>query len=651
MQRGNASPRQLVLGTAGHVDHGKTTLIRALTGIDCDRLAEEKQRGLTIDIGFAHLDLGEIHLGVVDVPGHERFVKNMLAGAAGIDLALLVVAADDAIMPQTREHLAILQLLGVEQGVIAISKTDRVEPAWLEMVEDEVRGLVQDTFLAKAPLVRCAVPPQGASQGMEALRQALVDTCGQVVQRRTGAPFRLPIDRGFTVAGQGAIVTGTVWSGELVDGDTVEWLPADQMLHVRSLQSHWKPVRQLERGQRGAVNLSGVDYSQLHRGQELAAPGYLKPRRLLSVELTVLPDSGGGIKHRSKQRVHLATQEVMATVELLEDVSCVNPGQTVLAQLRCADEVMAVTGQTFIVRAESPLVTIGGGTVLQPCAARVSRKQADRIARIGQLRSTDPATRAAAAIYFYRGRPWTDLDLCRDAAVDLPSCPAVIRQLIEQGQVVVVEQGSERLLVHADIIQEATAVVEQTAGKMHAQSPLQPTLPRAQLVATCQRLLPLAVVEHTVNRLCRLEVLRGNGQRIALASFTPSVTPAQQDLLDKLLAVLRAAGTLPPGVKELANKVATDEKEVRRILRLLAADGGAVRLTDEIYLHAEVFHEICAILRQQFQSSAGMTVSQIRDAIGTSRKYAVPLCEYLDKVGFTRRQGDLRVPFSDPIRS
>src|SRR5688500_4844856 len=344
--------RKLILGTAGHIDHGKTALVRALTGIDCDRLPEEEERGITIDIGFAHLDVGGVQLGVVDVPGHERFVRNMLAGASGIDMVMLVVAADDSVMPQTREHLDILKLLGVRHGLIAITKADLVEPSWLDMVEQDVRQLVRGSFLENAPVVRTSAT---TGAGIEELKRQVEQCCRRVHDAPIGDLFRLAVDRSFVVQGRGTVVTGTVWSGRLRVEDEVEWLPVQRRVRIRGLQSHGSDVAEVVRGQRAAVNLLGVHHADVRRGHELVTPGYLVPSPLLTARVSVLASSPRPVKHRACVRVHLGTQERIGTVALL-DANEIVPGQSALAQISCDEPATAVGGQPVVIcaSADSP---------------------------------------------------------------------------------------------------------------------------------------------------------------------------------------------------------------------------------------------------------------------------------------------------------
>src|SRR5262249_51661315 len=406
----------LILGTAGHIDHGKTSLVKALTGIDCDRLPEEKARGITIDIGFAHLELGEYRLGVVDVPGHERFIKNMLAGATGIDLALLVVAADDSVMPQTREHLEILKLLGVRHGVIALTKADLVDDTTREVVAMEVRELVRDSFLADAPIVPTSAQ---TGQGIEELKAVLAAACGKLAPNETGGWFRLPIDRAFVIQGHGTVVTGSVVSGSVGVGDELDWHKGDgttERVRVRGLNNHGNPVEAARRGQRAAVNLAGVPHEQVSRGQELAAPGYLVPGKVLSVRLFASAEFRRPIKHRLPCRLHVGTAEVMATVSLL-DCDQVEPGQGGLAQLFLDAPVTTGWGQPFVLRDSSAEHTLGGGQVLQPVAVKVRRRHLGVLERVEALWSEDVEKRVLVAAWFAGFDGFTPPDLVRGAGV------------------------------------------------------------------------------------------------------------------------------------------------------------------------------------------------------------------------------------------
>mgnify|MGYP002623003822 CR=1 FL=1 len=638
--------RNLLLGTAGHIDHGKTSLIRALTGIDTDRLPDEKARGITIDIGFANLDLGDVHLGIIDVPGHERFVKNMLAGAAGIDLALLVIAADDSIMPQTREHLAILQMLDIRHGLIALTKTDLVDPEWLEVVEDDVRTFARDTFLQSAAIVRTAVAPGQAPQGCDELKRELRRLSLAVQPREPACVFRMPVDRAFAAHGVGTVVTGSVWSGELNGSDEVEWLPSCTPVRVRGLQSHGRDVSTVSRGQRAAANLSGVHHEEIVRGHELATPGYLKPSRRMLVEINVLAGSPFPIRHRGRYRLHLGTQERMTRVSLLEGTT-LESGGTAIAQLLCAEHSTATSGQPFVLRLESPLVTLGGGHVIQPAPRRVvrrSRRSPELLDRLRALRSADPRERAAAAVCFFEADEWGELDLCRDAGLHLEPARRVLRELCDDGVIVDVDCGSRTQTLHRDVLLDLENAAIATLDELHDSNPLESAIARPLVAARLTRRCQPALVNAVLDRLIRQGRIGGDEQAVMLTKHAPKLTPQQAALRDKILAAYEEAGLAPPAANDLAATIGASAGDMRKLLNLCVDQKQLVHLGGGLYLTvaAEMTMRNKAVHALQ-EYAGGITMSQLRESLETSRKYAVPFAEYLDRIGVTKRSGDLRV--------
>lgn len=632
----------LILGTAGHIDHGKTALVKALTGVDTDRLPEEKRRGITIELGFAELPLGDYRLGVVDVPGHERFVRNMLAGATGIDLALLVVAADESIKPQTREHLDILQILGVPAGAIALTKCDLVEPAWLELVEQEVRELTRGTFLSQAPIVRTSVRTE---LGLSQLRDALAQAAAAAVQRLrlTGAgPFRLPIDRVFTVAGHGAVVTGSVVSGTLRVGDELAVQPGQLTARVRGLHNHDRPVESVARGQRAAVNLAGVRHEDLSRGQELCTPGYLRAARVLTIQLRLLPSAPRTLPDRARLHLHLGANELMATVRLLDAVDGrLAPGQTALAQLFCSRPVTAVYGQPLIVRSESPVVTIGGGNVLQSDATRIRRQDAWRIAAAARLADRDTFAVAAAALELAELQSWNELDLARWCGSDEPA--AVVAELRRRGDLVELPLSPTRrqwvsLAALERFFTHAAAALE----KLHVQHPLETQFDKSQLLPRLAAHGPSETIEAALNEMARQKRLTLSPRGMAQPGRGAALSGGEQLALDELIRRYRTAGLNVPSLAEVRSQMPKHQAAAAKLLEIAAKQGLLVAIAPEMYLHAEVLAEVQHKLAEQL-AQGGMTLSQIREHLGTTRKYAVPLCEYLDRCGFTRRQGDLRV--------
>jgi selenocysteine-specific elongation factor len=641
-------PRDLILGTAGHIDHGKTSLVKALTGIDCDRLPEEKARGITIDIGFARLDLGDFRLGIVDVPGHERFIKNMLAGATGIDLVVLIVAADDSVMPQTREHLEILRLLGLRHGAIALTKCDLVDETTREVVELEVRELVQGTFLENAPLVRTSAH---SGEGIPELKTALADVCRQVEQRSGAEWFRMSIDRSFIVQGHGTVVTGSVTSGRLRVGDEVEWQPRGEQVRVRSLQNHDQPVEEVHRGMRAAINLAGVHHEDVIRGQEVATPGYLVPSRTLTVRLHCLADVKRPIKHRAPVRFHVGTAEVMGTVSLL-DSDAVKPGGWALAQVFLDEPVMAVWGQPFVVRGSSATQTLGGGQVLQPVAKKVRRRHLEMLERIETLWSGAPDERALTVAWFGGFSGFTAADLVRGANVGLNQAGPIIERLTEGKTLVDVALGSGRhRLLHADMVKELDERILTVVGRLHEQFPLMTTHDRQKVQSQLDYVGDDTLVHAAADRLIVQKRLVGDLRRVARADFKPKLSANLRKLKDKVVAEFQQARFAPPEPSSFAGAAGGNAANLRDLFDVCVAEGYLVHVAGDLYLHAEAEADMRRLVTERLAGGSGMTVAEIRDLLGTTRKFAVPLCEYLDRAGVTMRAGDLRLLAGEANRS
>jgi selenocysteine-specific elongation factor len=632
--------RDLILGTAGHIDHGKTSLVKALTGIDCDRLPEEKARGITIDIGFAILDLPPFRLGIVDVPGHERFVKNMLAGATGVDLAVLVVAADDSVMPQTREHLEILRLLGLRHGVIALTKCDLVDETTREVAELEIRELVHGTFLENAQFIRTSAQTE---TGIADLKSAIADACRKVEDRSGKQWFRLAIDRSFVVQGHGTVVTGSVTSGSLKVGDDVEWQPRGERVRVRSLQNHDTAVDEVRRGMRAAINLAGVRHEDVVRGQELATPGFLAPSRVVTVRVHCLADMKRPIKHRMPVRFHVGTAELMATVSLL-DCDAVDPGQWGLAQLFLEGPATTTWGQPFVLRESSATQTVGGGQVLQPVARKVRRRHVETLERIEKLWTGDARERVLTVAWFGGFAGFTRADLVRGANVGPDEAAALIEQLKAAGDLTdVAISGSHRRLLHRDMVRELENRILTALQKLHDQFPLMSTHDRQKVQSHLDYVGDDQLVHAAVDRLLAAKKLHGDLRRISRADFRPKLSGNLRKLKDKLVLDYRKARFQPPEPASFAGAAGGNSASLNDLFEVCVQEGFLVRVTPEIYLHAEVDAEMRRLVKERLAQGAGLTVAEIRDLLGTTRKFAVPLCEYLDRVGLTRREGDLRL--------
>ncbi len=631
----------LILGTAGHIDHGKTSLIRALTGVDTDRLPEEKKRGITIDLGFAELQIGEYRLGIVDVPGHERFVRNMLAGATGMDVAMLVVAADDSIKPQTREHLDILKLLDLRAGVIAITKCDMCEPDWIGLVEDEIRELVAGTFLQHAPIVRTSATK---GQGLDALRASLASAVQQAVATRPRAtadsPFRMAIDRTFTIAGHGTVVTGSVSSGQCQLGDELIIEPGSVKVRVRGLQNHDRSVDSLHRGQRAAINLAGIHHEQIRRGQELATPGHLQPSRLLTVRVQTVDNASRPLKSRSRVRLHVGTADLAATIVLLETDSLA-AGQAGLAQLFLAQPTVTTWNQPFVIRSPSPVVTIGGGQVLVPDAEKIRKPDVRILDWIKQLRSEDPVQRASAALYFAGLRGWQPSDLARTAGIE--AVEGVSQALLSLNLLIELPLSPTRTLrLHNAVLEELCARIEAVLAALHQRNSLRTAIDQNQIKKAFRYLDDVVLRE-------ALKIMRQAGrvvfspQGVTLAGHGPQLTQNERKLLSQLIDQYRDAGIQTPTVKQAQQLAVKNQSSVPHLIELAVASGELVEIAPDFYLHQSVDEDLQAKLTHHLPQGKGLTLSEIREILNTTRKYAVPYCEYLDRIGFTRRENDLRV--------
>jgi selenocysteine-specific elongation factor len=631
--------RDFVIGTAGHIDHGKTALVRALTGVDTDRLPAEKQRGITIDLGFASLQVGDYRLAMVDVPGHERFIRNMLAGASGLDLAMLIVAADDSVMPQTREHLEILRLLGLSGGLVVVTKCDLVEPGWIDMVEDDIRTLVRGTFLEGAAIARTSAT---TGQGLDELKGALESLCARVRPAIDAGIFRMAIDRAFTVAGHGTVVTGTVVSGRVQVGDELDWLPAGKPVRVRGLHRHDRTVEQVHRGARAAINLVGVHHAEIRRGDELAAPGYLESSPILSVEIVESDGTPQPLRHRGRYKLHLGTAEIPVVLSLLErDES--GRGVPRLGQLLLAQPVAAVHGQPFVLRAESPPATLGGGRVLQPAARRYRRRDHAAIERLARLCSTDPHDRLRAALSFLGLTPSTERRLAALVGLPVDAVHAALEALSGAEALVELPVGPRRSVrVLGEFAADLEDRVLRALARLHAARPRHSTIPRVHLAAELPDLANEALVSGLLERLSRQGRVVADSRTVAIPGHEAKLSQGERRLKQELADAIRAGGLTPPDAAELAATAGSRAAVVPDLLALLRDEHRIAEVNTGLYLDADADAELRRKVRERLADGSAITMAELRDLLGTTRKFAVPIGEYLDRIGLTRREGDLR---------
>ena len=629
--------KHVIVGTAGHIDHGKSTLIEALTGTHPDRLEEEKRRGITIDLGFAFLEENGVRYGFVDVPGHERFVKNMLAGASGIDLVLLVIAADEAIKPQTREHFDICRLLGVQRGVIVLTKCDLADADTRALARLEIEEFVKGTFLAKAPILEVSAKTR---QGLAELKAAMRMAANELKAKDTARYFRLPIDRSFAVKGFGTVVTGTLLSGQVSVGDEVELLPEGKLLRVRGLQTGGKGVERAEAGQRTAVNLAGVEHGAVQRGMVLSAKARLRPTRRADVRLELLPGAPL-LKNRARVHLHAGTLETIAEVYLL-GVRELRAGQPAVAQLRLQDDAVLVRGDRFIVRQFSPVVTIGGGMVLDPLSRRFSPKDAGRAQFLEKLEtgSHEEILRAMAERNVL-GISAEEITV-RTGWV-MPELQAAAKALAQQ-HIVRLVANEPLLLVSEARFSEIGKQLLAKVERFHKEDPLLPGVTREELKASLGRRVRPESFSAALQALVDQKKLALQGEFVKKAGVEITLTAEEIRARDQIVQAFAKAGLAVPSVNEVLAQLNIEKTRAEKLLQILLREKALIRLSAELIFHHEALERLQQLLAH-YKKTKGerISVPAFKELTGITRKYAIPLLEHLDRLRLTRRAGDERV--------
>jgi selenocysteine-specific elongation factor len=631
--------QHFIIGTAGHVDHGKTSLIRALTGSETDRLREEQERGMSIDLGFAEFRLPSgLQAGVIDVPGHERFLKNMLAGAGGIDLVILVIAADEGVMPQTREHLDILNILRTRTGVIAITKADMVDEEWLELVQEDIREALKGTFLEGAPMVPVS---STTGAGVPELT-ALLDRMAKEVPTRTiVGPWRMPIDRTFTIRGFGTVVTGTLISGVARVGERVEILPNRVETRIRGLQVHGDSVPFAEAGSRVAMNLAGVDLEEIQRGEVAAPPGVYGPTVALDARLDVLENCPREVKNRSRVRVYLGTAEILARLNLL-DADQLEPGSSGLVQLRLEHPTMAAKGDRYVLRFYSPMETIGGGSIIDPAPVRHRRFDQTILENLAVKETGTPAELVAEAAQRSGLTPVTPQALAIQLGMPVEEVRSLVGELKEAGELVQVEAET---VLHRHRLDAAEHQVLSALSEFHAAHPMRMGMNREELRSRLSRQMDAKGFTMILGRLEADGRVAVEGGRVRLATHEPQFTPEQGRIAGALEAGLLADPFNAPSYDDLCADAHISPKAAQEVWDALIGNGVVVRISADVFLHRKAVDEAVERVRGYLAENKQMTAAQFRDMLGTSRKYAVPLMEYLDAQRVTRRIGDVRELF------
>ncbi len=637
----------IVMGTAGHIDHGKTSLVRRLTGIDCDRLEEEKRRGITIELGFAFCDLpGGGRLGIVDVPGHEKFVKNMVAGASGIDFVMLVVAADEGVMPQTREHLEICSLLGIRHGLVAVTKIDMVDPELLELAIEDISDFLKGTFLEGAPLFPVS---SQTGEGVDTLRDYIVQQEKELAPRRRTDLFRLPVDRVFTLKGHGTIVTGTMISGSIKVGDALELLPKKIPTRARSLQSHGESVEMAESGHRTAVNVQGLDVADVERGDVLALPGTLFPSERWLVRLTCLSSAPRALRHRTEIHFHHEAREVAARLYFL-DRDKLAPGESALCDIRLEEPLVGVFGDHCVVRAFSPLRTVAGGVVLDPVSAGLRRRDVapETLAPLLALEEASDEDRVLTQIRLAGSRGVALARLSVLTNLDSKRLDKVLQGLLGKGRLFCFDR-EEKAYVAAESAAELARRCLAVAEAFHKKEPLKQGMARGALLSggtareAWNKGIPPKLAFFVVERLLRSGDLVSEGDVIRTASHTVSLKSDQAGLRDGLLKVHTEAGFTPPNLKDVLEALGVDAKAAAPVLKLLCEEGSLVKVKDGLYFPGPVIQELKTRMQPWFSNHADLDPAGFKELSGgLSRKYVIPLLEYFDRERVTIRVGDKR---------
>jgi selenocysteine-specific elongation factor len=617
----------VILGTAGHIDHGKSALVKALTGIDPDRLKEEKERGMTIDLGFADLPYPDgLTVGIVDVPGHERLIRNMLAGAGGIDLVLFVIAADESIMPQSREHLHICNLLKIKSGLIALTKVDLVEEDWLNLVEDDIRLFIKGTFLEKAAIV-----PVSSKMlfNIDLLKEKIRETALKVEPKSTKGLYRHPIDRVFTLKGFGTIITGTAFSGNISVGDVVEILPSGIKSKVRGLHSHGKSIKTAYAGQRVAMNLQGVDKDELKRGDCVVIPERVIPTKMIDAKLELLLNVPP-LKSRDLIHLHVGTSEVMARV-VLYGRNEVKAGENCYCQFRLQEHVIAMSGDRYIIRRFSPVETIGGGEVYDPSSHKMSHKKSMEDLKIFE---TGMLTEKISVKVKRSGIQGIDASHIEGwVSADSESIKEAIESLKKEGTV----RQFESIMIHKTTFDSFRGIVKKVLQDYHKRNPLKPGIQKEELRSHIH--LKPKFFDQMITALKDVIVERDT---VRLLAFNIALSKEDEAFSTTILEILGNAGFQPLTVEELSQSLQADQKYLFEILKLMVKDGSLIKINESLYITSSVYGRLIELLKDFSGKKTEMLVSEFREMLGTSRKYALPFLEYLDANRITKRTDDKR---------
>ncbi|MCJ7772164.1 MAG: selenocysteine-specific translation elongation factor [Desulfobacterales bacterium] len=630
--------KQIILGTAGHIDHGKTSLIKAITGIDTDRLKEEKRRGITIELGFASMDLpsGQ-RLGIVDVPGHEKFVKNMVAGATGIDIVAMVIAADEGVMPQTREHMEICSLLNIRYGLVVMTKTDLVDEELLELSKEDIREFTRGTFLEGAPVIPVS---SITGEGLEDFKKALDEISASVIEHSPTDLFRLPVDRVFTMKGFGTVITGTLASGSVKVGDTIMVYPSGIVTKVRGVQVHNENVQSAEAGMRTAINFQSLDRTAVNRGDVLATPDSLITSYMADISLNYIASNKKPAKNRARVRFHTGTSEVLGNLILLEAEE-LQPGETTVAQIRLDSPVAIVKDDRYVIRSYSPVRTTGGGFIINPVPQKHKRLKPDVTERLKELDGLGPDEMISHHVDAsgYKGVSFSTLKVM----TNLPGkeLEKSIQMLLSKKNIIQTNKENQ-LYIHANSFDKLKNDVLKYLESYHQDNPLKQGMAKEELKSKFPAFLDSKLFNLVLNQMIKDNQVVQEENVVRCATHAISLGADQTDVREKILKAYQQSGLTPPYFKELSKSLDIDPKRAKDVLMLLVKEGMIIKVKDDLYFDANSVKNLKEELKNFLSTNGEITTPQFKDMTGVSRKYVIPLLEFFDSTNVTIRIGDNR---------
>jgi selenocysteine-specific elongation factor len=630
--------KQIILGTAGHIDHGKTSLIKALTGMDTDRLKEEKLRGITIELGFAAIDLpGGQHLGIVDVPGHEKFVKNMVAGATGIDMVVMVIAADEGVMPQTREHMEICTLLDIRHGLVALTKVDMVEEEWLELVIEDVKDFTRGTFLDDAPMLPVS---SVTGQGLDDFIAALDNVSKKITKKKTTSLFRLPVDRVFSMKGFGTVITGTLVSGKVNVGETVQLFPSKITSKVRGLQVHNESVKTATAGLRTAINFQGLEKEAVSRGDILARPDTLKPSYLVDLFTHYLPNNKKALKNRTQVRFHTGSSEILGHLVLLDRKELL-PGDSTITQIRLNAPVSLVKDDRFVLRSYSPIRTIGGGAVLNPIALKHKRFKTEIMKGLTHLVTASVQEIISYHLFQskYKGAPFSDLLLM--TSLSEKQLGIHIQNLLS-GKIAILVDKEQRIFLHGENFKKYKTKIKIFINDYHKQYPLKGGMPKEELKSKFPKVLEGKLFTLALNQLIKEKAVIAVEDMVRLFDHKVALAIDQEDLRNEIERIYRKSRLKPPYFKEVVRELNVSLESAKQVLQLLVETATLIKVKEDLYYHTENLEKLKTKLVDFLLQNREISTPRFKDMTGASRKYVIPLIEFFDASNVTIRVGDTR---------